>query len=81
MTLVAVSRWVSAAHRASLTVALAGKLTERHFAILGASGADIIGVRGAACDGGREGRVSEERVRGLVDALNSMATRCSATVD
>jgi uncharacterized protein (UPF0264 family) len=81
MTPVALARWIHAAHRVSLTIALAGKLTGRHIAILDALGADIIGVRGAACEGGRVGRVSETRVRQLVEAINSMAARCSATVD
>ncbi|HEY0776746.1 MAG TPA: (5-formylfuran-3-yl)methyl phosphate synthase, partial [Gemmatirosa sp.] len=28
-------------------------------------GPDVVGVRGAACDGGRTGRISAERVRAL----------------
>lgn len=81
MTPAALARWVRAAHEAALIVALAGKLTRRHFAVLDGLGADIIGVRGAACDGGREGRVSEERVRGLLNALDSVPTRSNATID
>jgi uncharacterized protein (UPF0264 family) len=35
--------------------------------------ADIVGVRGAACDGGREGEVVEERVRVLRSVLGRAA--------
>src|SRR5262249_39654673 len=48
--------WVSAAHDAGLLVALAGKLTESDLSFARDAGADIAGVRGAACDGGGGGR-------------------------
>jgi uncharacterized protein (UPF0264 family) len=54
--------WVSAARDAGLLVALAGKLTAADLAFVRDAGADIAGVRGAACEGGRAGRVSAERV-------------------
>ena len=57
--------WVTEAHKAGLIVALAGKLTEEDLAIICDAGADIAGVRGAACEGGREGRVSADKVRRL----------------
>src|SRR5206468_7136750 len=44
---------VDDAHDAELIVALAGKLTLHDLAFVRDSGADIAGVRGAACDGGR----------------------------
>ena len=34
-------------------------------------GADIVGVRGSACEGGREGAVSAARVRALRAALSA----------
>jgi hypothetical protein len=37
--------------------------------MVAAAGADIVGVRGAACDGGRTGTVSAARVAALVAAL------------
>ena len=54
--------WVSGAREAGLLVALAGKLTADDLAFVRDAGADIAGVRGAACEGGRSGRVSIERV-------------------
>jgi (5-formylfuran-3-yl)methyl phosphate synthase len=62
-TPVTLARWVNEAHGLGLTVALAGKLTADDLAIVRDAGADIAGVRGAACDDGRTGRVSAEKVR------------------
>ena len=64
----ALAAWVSEAHEAGLLVALAGKLTADDLTFVRDSGADIEGVRGAACDGGRTGRVAADRVR-LLRAL------------
>ena len=66
-----VGEWVDAAHAAGLTAALAGRLTADDLPRAATLGADIAGVRGAACEGGRSGRVSVERVR----ALASVARR------
>jgi uncharacterized protein (UPF0264 family) len=60
--------WVAAAHETGLLVALAGKLTADDLPFVHDAGADIAGVRGAACDGGRTGRVTAERVRLLCGA-------------
>jgi uncharacterized protein (UPF0264 family) len=60
-----IDRWVEAAHEAGLVAALAGRLTADDLPRAAALGADIAGVRGAACEGGRGGRVSVERVRTL----------------
>lgn len=68
MDQVLVGRWVRLAHEAALTVALAGSLTAGDLASVRALGADIAGVRGAACEGGRTGRISRERVASLVRA-------------
>ncbi len=54
---------VAEAHDAGLLVALAGKLTADDLPFARAAGADIAGVRGAACEGGRTGRVAADRVR------------------
>jgi hypothetical protein len=62
------ARWVVSAHAHGLLVALAGKLTARDLPLVAGMGADVAGVRGAACDGGRAGRVSIEKVR-LLSAL------------
>ena len=61
-----VAAWVRHAHSADLTVALAGGLTGAELSVIRALGADVAGVRGAACEGGdRLGQVSRERVAGL----------------
>jgi uncharacterized protein (UPF0264 family) len=61
----ALAAWVAEAHRAGLFVALAGKLTADDLSFVRDAGADIAGVRGAACDGGRTGRVAADRVARL----------------
>ena len=60
-----VGRWVAAAHAAGLFAALAGSLSGPDFGTAGALGADVVGVRGAACVGGRTGTVSCARVAAL----------------
>jgi uncharacterized protein (UPF0264 family) len=65
----AVARLAARAHRARLFLAVAGKLDAADLAVVRDAGADIAGVRGAACDGGRTGRVSSSRVRALADSL------------
>lgn len=61
----ALAAWVHAARDRGLISALAGKLTADDLRVVREAGADIAGVRGAACDGGREGSISAERVRVL----------------
>jgi uncharacterized protein (UPF0264 family) len=60
--------WVEQAHQRSLTVALAGRLRADDLPIVRHCGADVAGVRGAACTGGRDGVVEVARVRGLLAA-------------
>jgi len=57
--------WISEAHAHGLMVAVAGKLGLNDLQAVADAGADVAGVRGAACIGGRVGRVSSERVRAL----------------
>jgi uncharacterized protein (UPF0264 family) len=59
---------VREARARSLMVALAGRITVEDMAFAYEAGAEIVGVRGAACEHGREGRVRESRVRELVTA-------------
>jgi len=61
--------WVAAAHDAGLAVALAGRLSADDLPFMRDAGADIAGVRGAACEGGRTGRVTADRVRVLLARL------------
>ena len=67
--------WVERAHRLSLTVALAGRLRADDLPIVRQCGADVAGVRGAACTGGRGGVVAVARVRALLDACAQDTTR------
>ena len=59
--------WVADAHHAGLLVALAGQLTAGDLSFVRDAGADIAGVRGAACAGGRYGQVTAQRVQLLRD--------------
>ena len=61
----ALTAWVAAGHSRGLTVALAGQLTIDDLSPVLDTGADIAGVRGAACEGGRSSRISAERVNAL----------------
>ena len=61
----ALAAFVSSVREAGLFVALAGRLTTGDLPFIRDAGADIAGVRGAACDGGRGGQVSADRVRQL----------------
>jgi uncharacterized protein (UPF0264 family) len=74
--------WVSRARAAGLLVALAGKLSLGDLPFVRDSGADIAGVRGAACEGGRNGVVSEVNVRLLSSSLRALTEdRRPQTVD
>lgn len=57
--------WVREAHAAGLEAMLAGRLRPDDLTDLHDTGADVAGVRGAACDGGRTGRVTVANVRSL----------------
>jgi len=67
------SAWIADAHKAGLLVAVAGKLQADDLRFARDAGADIAGVRGAACEGGRTGRVTAERVRALQMLCGSTA--------
>ena len=54
-----------------MIAALAGKLRVTDLSFVRDCGADVAGVRGAACDDGRHGRVSADRVRLLCAACES----------
>jgi len=78
------ANWVSEVHRADLLAALAGRLTVEDIAFVLDAGADIVGVRGAACDGGRTGRVVMEKVsllRATIERLTPAVQRVGPRVD
>lgn len=62
--------WVFHARRLGLITALAGGLGLDDLETAAGAGPDVIGVRGAACDGGREGQVAAERVMALRERMN-----------
>ena len=67
-------QWVEEVRSLGLLVAVAGSLDAEGIVRLHSPLPDVVGVRGAACHGGRLGRVSAERVRALrllVDAFDS----------
>jgi (5-formylfuran-3-yl)methyl phosphate synthase len=68
-------RWVIDAKRDGLLVALAGSLSAEAVERISDLPGDVIGVRGAACAGGREGSVTEDRVRRLRSLLDRPASR------
>ena len=57
--------WVATVHELRMVASVAGKLSLDDIDLVRDAGADIAGVRGAACVGGRLGRVSSTRVREL----------------
>jgi uncharacterized protein (UPF0264 family) len=75
-----VGAWVTAAHAAGLFACVAGSLRGADFATACALGADVVGVRGAACVGGRTGRVSRARVTALSALARSAPLAAAALV-
>jgi uncharacterized protein (UPF0264 family) len=79
-TVAELSAWVARVHECGLLAAVAGRLGPGDLANVRDAGADIAGVRGAACTGGRNGRVSVNRVRELrvsLDLLGAARHRAS----
>ena len=74
MSLTMLQSWVAAARDARLIVAVAGKLTAEDLGFANDAGADIAGVRGAACASGRTGRVMADRVRVLRSVVGRRST-------
>ena len=64
-----VADFFAAARALGLVTALAGALGSADLDRAQRLGADIVGVRGSACEGGRQGTVSAARVRALHAAL------------
>jgi uncharacterized protein (UPF0264 family) len=63
---------VAEAHDTGLFVVLAGRLTADDLSFARDAGADIAGLRGAACEGGRTGRISAAKV-------SQLRSRCAAS--
>lgn len=83
MTSDALEAWIETAHEAGLIASVAGRLGARELPMVRDLGADIAGVRGAACEGGRAGRVSASLVRqlqGVVAGVEPPAVRVGRPV-
>ena len=65
MPLPMLKEWTAVSRRLGLRVALAGSITKDSMATALESQPDIVGVRGAACEGGRSGSLSADHVRAL----------------
>lgn len=74
-------QWVRHAQSEGLLVALAGSLAVGDISHVARVGADIAGVRGAACEHGRDGRVRAAKVRVLRAALQDQRHHTPATDD
>ena len=70
----ALQHWCLEAHAGRLLVAAAGRLTPQDLPLVRDAGVDIVGFRGAACDGGRTGRISCEKVATLHALTSSELT-------
>jgi (5-formylfuran-3-yl)methyl phosphate synthase len=73
-----VAAFVAAAGALGLETALAGALGPADLERARRLGAEIVGVRGSACEGGRAGIVSAARVRAIRDALSLSAAASPA---
>jgi hypothetical protein len=78
LSVVAVKEFISAAHRASIRVAVAGSLDAETIARLLPLAPDYIGVRGAACRSGRDGAIDLARVKYLAQVVAVAAVATSA---
>lgn len=73
LTLEEITAFVAAAHAAGLKVALAGSIRAEHLADLAATGADIVGVRGAVCGSyDRSTTIDPEKARQFIATANAL---------
>ena len=67
--------FISAANAAELKVGLAGSIRFEHIELLRDLHPDIIGVRGAVCEGGQRTKsISPENVKRFVDLVHQVGT-------
>jgi (5-formylfuran-3-yl)methyl phosphate synthase len=69
MDRISLEHWVARGKSAGLLTALAGELKLQDIAWIQRADPDVIGVRGAACDGGRGGLVNPSRVQALHERI------------
>ncbi len=75
----ALARWADLSRAARIWAGCAGNLGAAEIEPLGEVDPDVVGVRGAACAGGRGGRVSAELVRGLRQATERQVAPSATT--
>jgi (5-formylfuran-3-yl)methyl phosphate synthase len=73
MDLSALRLWVESARHTGLLTAVAGSLQSDDIGLVSTANPDVVGVRGAACSGGRGGLVNAIRVRALRERLSSIS--------
>jgi (5-formylfuran-3-yl)methyl phosphate synthase len=74
----ALHAWAASARELGLLVAMAGGLSPEGVGRAARLPIDVVGVRGAACAGGRSGRVEESRVRVLAGLISAASDGASA---
>jgi uncharacterized protein (UPF0264 family) len=72
MAPIQVKAWVCAARAAGLMAAVAGSLRPERLGWIREIDPAVVGVRGAACTGGREGTIDTEKVRALRRTLDAL---------
>ncbi len=81
LTMKEIREFVEAGHEAGLIVALAGSIKAEHVEPLLELKPDIIGVRGAVCEGpDRKSRISREKTRSFVNLFHDEPSRQSMPV-
>ncbi|MEO8029401.1 MAG: (5-formylfuran-3-yl)methyl phosphate synthase [Gemmatimonadota bacterium] len=66
-------------HAAGLLVALGGSLGASDFRLVADTGAAIIGIRGAACSGGRNGKIERRLVQALRQSLDAAQAQAGSS--
>lgn len=74
------SRIRSLADKLSITLVIAGGLRSDDLLDLVAGGYELVGVRGAACEGDRCGTINAQRIRALQRILKAEGPKCSGTL-
>jgi uncharacterized protein (UPF0264 family) len=72
--------WISDARAAGLLTAIAGSLGGQALRLAASCGADVVGVRGAVCEGGRSGVLGVELVRAVKRAISAASDRVHESV-
>jgi len=71
--------WVRRVQGHGMFVAVAGQLRSLDLTVVQSTGADVVGVRGAACDGDRQGCINAQKVRALSVRVRANPLTLSST--